>query len=864
MKNISFVILRFIIIIGTLFLFCTSCEKIPQELTESGVSTQLAQLRNKQLKDIKYTIDFSIPDSIHQKIKGKVNIQFNFNKNLNQPLILDFRNHATQIKSVKIDNNKINYKFSNEHIIIPQKYLENGVNHLEIEFIAGERALNRNEEYLYTLFVPDRACTAFPCFDQPSLKAIFKPTITVPYKWVAVANSPLLNKEEGNSSHTFFFTETEPISTYLFAFVTGKFNTITKKEGTREITMYHRENNTDKVQRNIDQIFKLKFGSIAWLENYTKIDYPFKKLDFIAIPSFQYSGMEHPGAVLYRDSKLFLDQSSTINDELSRANLIAHETAHMWFGDLVTMEWFSEVWLKEVFANFMADKIVNPQYPEINHTLNFLINHYPSSYSIDRTKGANPISQELDNMKNAGSLYGPVIYHKAPVMMRHLEEIIGEEMLKNAIRNYLKDYQYQNATWDELVQIIDKESEIDIQQWSNVWVYQPGMPYYITQKAFNPDNKLQNIIIEQKDPQEKGRLWIQNLKTIIASGNNISYYNIQTKDTFNIVSLNEPVQKADYIYTNANGFGYGYFKPDNESINYLLSHLHTFTDEVLRCALYINLWENMLHETIEPEVLLQCYTKALKAENNPQNINLLLGYIETAFWKFLTSDEKQETGTNLEQVLWNELKKAKFEKTQLSYFKTYSKIALSSEAIENLLQVFHQEKNLHKLHLSNRDYTDLAFELSLRDIDNAKEILDIQYQRIDNKERKARFDFIRPALSSDEKTRDQFFQSLMDEKNREKEPWVVSAVYYLNHPLRSRSAIKYISPSLSVLEELQVTGDIFFPAEWLNATFAGHASIKAVTKINVFLNEHPDYPENLKNKILQSTDMVFRANKIRN
>jgi len=261
---------------------------------------------------------------------------------------------------------------------------------------------------------------------------------------------------------------------------------------------------------------------------------------------------------------------------------------------------------------------------------------------------------------------------------------------------------------------------------------------------------------------------------------------------------------------------------------------------------------------------LQCYTKALKAENNPQNINLLLGYIETAFWKFLTSDEKQETGTNLEQVLWNELKKAKFEKTQLSYFKTYSKIALSSEAIENLLQVFHQEKNLNKLHLSNRDYTDLAFELSLRDIDNAKEILDIQYQRIDNKERKARFDFIRPALSSDEKTRDQFFQSLMDEKNREKEPWVVSAVYYLNHPLRSRSAIKYISPSLSVLEELQVTGDIFFPAEWLNATFAGHASIKAVTKINVFLNEHPDYPENLKNKILQSTDMVFRANKIRN
>src|SRR6056297_1946850 len=864
MKNIPFVLLRLTIIILGLSLFCTYCKKLPQELTESGVSTQLAQLRNKQLKNIKYTIDFSIPDSIHKKIKGKVNIQFNFNKNLNQPLILDFRNHLNQIKSVKKDNDKINYKFSNEHIIIPQKYLESGVNQLEIEFIAGERALNRNEEYLYTLFVPDRACTAFPCFDQPSLKAIFKPTITVPYEWVAVANSPLLNKEEGNSSHTFFFTETEPISTYLFAFVTGKFNTITKKEGTREITMYHRENNTDKVQRNIDQIFKLKFGSIAWLENYTKIDYAFKKLDFIAIPSFQYSGMEHPGAVLYRDSKLFLDQSSTINDELSRANLIAHETAHMWFGDLVTMEWFSEVWLKEVFANFIADKIVNPQFPAINHDLNFLINHYPSSYSIDRTKGANPISQKLDNMKNAGTLYGPVIYHKAPVMMRHLEDLTGEDTLKSAVRQYLKNYQYKNATWDNLIQIIDKKSTLNLKKWSDVWVYEPGMPHYITQKAFNPNNQLQNIIIEQKDPQEKGRIWIQNLETIIAAGKKMSYYQTQTKDTFNIVNLKKPLQNVDYIFPNADGLGYGYIKMDNESINFFLKNLHSISEEVLRCTLYISLWENMLNEEINPQDLMEAYIKVLSIEDNPQNINLLLGYIEAAFWKFLTSDEKQIIGPSLEQILWDELQMAENEKTQLSYFKTYSRIGLSNNALENLLQIFEKEKTIKKLHLSTCDFTDLAFELSLRDINNTKEILDIQFQRIDNKERKARFEFICPALSSDEKISDQFFHLLMDEKNREKEPWVVTSVYYLNHPLRNQSAIKYIRPSLDILKKLQATGDIFFPAQWLNATFAGHSSIEAVTEINIFLNENPDYPVNLKNKILQSTDMVFRANKIKN
>jgi len=864
MMKKKFALQQLIVITVWVSLFFTSCEKIPPELTEPGVSLELAKLRNKQIQNIRYNITFSIPDSIHKKINGNILIQFDFNKNLNQPLILDFRNHSTQIISVTKDNDKINYKFSNEHIIIPQKYLENGVNQLEIEFIAGERALNRNADYLYTLFVPDRACTAFPCFDQPSLKAIFKPTITVPADWVAVTNSPLLNKKMDDSLQAYFFTETEPISTYLFAFVAGKFNSITKKQGHRQITMYHRENDIEKVKRNVEAIFDLKFGSLSWLEQYTQINYPFKKMDFIAIPSFQYSGMEHPGAVLYRDSKLFLDKSATINDELSRASLIAHETAHMWFGDLVTMEWFSEVWLKEVFANFMADKIVNPQFPEINHHLNFLINHYPSSYSIDRTKGANPISQKLDNMKNAGTLYGPIIYHKAPIMMNHLEDLISEDTLKSAVRQYLKNYQYQNATWDNLVQIIDKKSAINLKKWSNVWVYEPGMPHYITQKAFNPNNQLQNIIIEQKDPQEKGRLWIQNIETIVAAGKKTNYYQTQTKDTFNIVNLKKPLQNVDYIFTNANGLGYGYIKMDNESIHFLLKHLHSISDEMLRCALYISFWENMLHENVKPQDLMEAYIKVLSVEDNPQNINLLLGYMETIFWKFLSSDEKQIITPELEQILWDKLQMAKNEKTQLSYFKTYSRIGLTNNAIENLLQIFHKEKNIKKLHLSTRDFTNLAFELSLRAIDNVEEILDIQYQRIDDKERKARFEFIRPALLPDEKIRDQFFHSLMDEKNREKEPWVVTAVYYLNHPLRNQSAIKYIRPSLDILKELQSTGDIFFPAQWLNATFAGHSSIEAVTEINIFLNENPDYPVNLKNKILQSTDMVFRANKIKN
>ena len=140
--------------------------------------------------------------------------------------------------------------------------------------------------------------------------------------------------------------------------------------------------------------------------------YPFEKLDFVLIPSFQFSGMEHAGAIFYNSASTFLDETATQEQVLSRASLIAHETAHMWFGDLVTMKWFDDVWMKEVFANFMAAKIVNPSFPAIDHDLRFLLQHYPPSYDVDRTAGANAIRQPLDNLNDGGQ----------PVRQHHLRQ----------------------------------------------------------------------------------------------------------------------------------------------------------------------------------------------------------------------------------------------------------------------------------------------------------------------------------------------------------------------------------------------------------------------------------------------------------
>ncbi|HWV29555.1 MAG TPA: M1 family aminopeptidase, partial [Dyadobacter sp.] len=465
-----------IFLAATIFL-AFACTRQQSPAPEKGVSFALNQSRKQHIDSIQYDIELDIQAGKTGKIIGKERISFHLNT-LDSALVVDFNVDTSHLQEVRVGGEKVDYQFVNEHIVIDAKHLSKGKNEVGIDFVAGDQSLNRSDDYLYTLFVPDRASTCFPLFDQPNLKALYRLTLKTPEGWEAVSNGKLRAKKVENGKSVYQFGETKPVSSYLFAFAAGKFFKETRTMDGREMTMYYRETDTTKVNRNRDEVFQLHAKSLAWLEDYTNIDYPFGKFDFVLLPSFQYGGMEHPGAIFYNEPALFLDENASVNRRMARASVIAHESAHMWFGDLVTMDWFNDVWLKEVFANFMAAKIVHPSFPEINHELRFLLAHYPNAYEVDRTAGTNPILQELGNLKNAGTLYGAVIYMKAPIVMRQLERKIGEGLMRESLREYLKTYSFGNARWDDLIDIIDKRSPEEIAAWSNVWVKTPGMPEY--------------------------------------------------------------------------------------------------------------------------------------------------------------------------------------------------------------------------------------------------------------------------------------------------------------------------------------------------------------------------------------------------
>ncbi len=851
--------LQILIIPLTLFaLVPLSCSKKSGLDIVQGVSLEIARHRANTISNLHYQIHFSIPESLDQEIKGQVVISLQLN-DLSLPLIIDFNENPDKVIRVGNKETEIDYKFINGHIVISPTYLKMGENKFVIDFMAGESSLNRNDKFLYTLFVPNRASFAFPCFDQPNLKAVYKLSLEIPETWQAVANGKMIKTKTSQGRMRFDFAETKPISTYLFSFAGGEFEIISEERNGRTMRMFHRETDTEKVQSNIKSIFDLHFSALEWLENYTGIPYPFGKFDFVLIPSFQYGGMEHPGAILYRASRLFLERSATQNQKLGRASVIAHETAHMWFGDLVTMDWFNDVWMKEVFANFMAAKIVNPSFPEINHPLRFLLAHFPGAYGVDRTAGANPVRQDLDNLKNAGTLYGAIIYQKAPIVMKHLERLIGEKPFQSGLGEYLQKFKHGNATWPDLIGILDKKSEEDLKAWSEVWVNQPGRPHLTTEITLDKNGNIAKLLVNQKDKQNKGRTWNQLMNLVIVKDNKSKHFPVQMNQE--VVEVKEVVglPKPDFVLANGRGLGYGNFELDIDSRNYLLNHIHQIDDALFRGVAWITLWEEMLHFRVLPGALLNTAKTALQHETDSQNIERILGYLNTAFWKFHKDSQRLELSTSIEKLLWDLINKPMNPKAITSYFRTFRSIAVTEEAVTKLLKIWQEELTIPGLFIQENDMTTLCFELAVRGIPESEDMLSGQLQRIKSPDRKARFEFILPALSAHQTIRDEFFESLKDDKNRSHEPWVLTGLRYLHHPIRGSQSQKYLRESLELLQEIQQTGDIFFPKRWLDVTFRGHNSTEAAEIVNQFLKEKKNYPHRLRGKILQSTDLLFRA-----
>ncbi len=355
--------------------------------------------------------------------------------------------------------------------------------HLEFQGILNDRLLGfyrsqykqggRTKYLATTQFEAADARRAFPCWDEPEAKATFGISIIADNKFTAISNMPVKSKKKTGNKTLYTFGRTPIVSTYLIYLGVGEFEYLAGKIGKIQIRVVTTKGNKSKGR------FSLELGKklLTSYEKYFGIRYPLPKLDLIAVPDFAAGAMENWGAITFRETILLYDpKTSSTRTKQFIAEVISHEIAHQWFGNLVTMKWWNDLWLNESFATFMATKFVDKFYPEWDLWNQFVEDAMNVAMGLDSLKTTHPIDVKVNSPAEIREIFDAISYDKGGCVLRMLEHYVGEPNFRKGLKKYLSDFKYRNAEGVDLWNAIGKASKMPVTSMINTWLKQPGFP----------------------------------------------------------------------------------------------------------------------------------------------------------------------------------------------------------------------------------------------------------------------------------------------------------------------------------------------------------------------------------------------------
>ncbi len=839
---------------------CTLSAQTPT----GGVSRALAESRATRISNLRYALSLELaPDG--DRLPGHEQISFDLMAS-HDPVVLDYRDGA--IKSLTINTRAAEAQTGNEHLVVPPQYFTAGKNTIELDFESAMgpagRAITRyrdqddGAQYIYSLFVPMDASQAFPCFDQPDLKARFTLDVTTPAAWSVVSNTRIETATPAAQPgyRKTVFAETLPLPTYLFAFAAGPFRMI-PGEGLR---LFVRHSKYARALQEAPEVLRVARAGVRHMEDYFHQPFPFAKYDLVLIPGLAYGGMEHAATTFLREESVLFRSVPTPSDKLQRAALVLHETAHQWFGDLVTMRWFDDLWLKEGFAQYMAYETLATIYPPEDIWKRFYQSFKPAAYMIDSTHGTTPIHQDIANLKDAKSAYGAIVYSKTPGILRQLGFVIGDAAFRDGVRLYLHEHEYGNAEWSDLVHAFERASGQRLGAWADAWIKQRGMPQVDADWSCS-GGRIDRFALRQRDVLGEDHTWPIRTEVLLNyAGRPAARVPVQLVSA----ERGEPDLVGrpcpDWIFANDRDYAYGRFLLDERSRTAVTAHIENIDDVFLRALLWGSLWDSVREVQIAPAEFLRLAIRALPSESDEAITQNLLAHVTTTFQRYLTEPQRSAIAPNLEALLKDRMRDAPELGLRILYYRAFRSIATTPAALAQLKDILAGKLAIPSLEIKPLDRWTMITALLAHSDPDAPALYRAEQQR-DASGDGRKYAFVAGAAQPDPAIKKQYFNDYLQNRTLQ-EDWIEQSLPAFNYWNQSSLTLPFLEQALSSLPQIKRDRKIFFVLAWLNAFIGGQQSEASVREVRQWLAQHPPDPD-LARKILEVLDELERTVRIR-
>ncbi|MES3023615.1 MAG: aminopeptidase N [Pseudomonadota bacterium] len=668
------------------------------------LSHEEAMKRSARVSNVAYTLSFELTGK--ETFSGTSAIAFDL-KDTATPLTIDL-NKGT-ISALTVNGKPVTPQYNDWFITIAAKDLVAGRNTVAVSYTrlhsTNGEGLHRmvdpvdGKVYTYSHFEPAAAHQMFALFDQPDLKASYAMTVVAPADWSVVSTMRESKIDDNGATRRWTFPATKKLSAYNFSLHAGPYKVWEDKSGKYPMRLFARQSLAAQVPP--EEWFKHTKAGLVYFDKYFGIPYAFEKYDTIIVPDFNYGAMENAAAITFAERSFVFKAAMTTAQRQQLAHVILHEMAHQWFGDMVTMDWWNGLWLNESFASFMASLALAESSEFKNAWQSFYIDDKQGAYLQDTGPGSHPIEVPVPSTANAFDNIDAITYSKGASTLKQLRHLLGEEVFRKGVHNYLVKFKFKNARLDDFIGELGKAAGRDLGSWKQQWLTTAGVNTIAADftcsngkvASFNlrqtPANATNPMLREQR--VQVASFAIRDGKLGLVKNVPVTYKGANT-------AVKAMVGSAcpDLVYPNHQDWGFAMVELDPVSFANAGKALGQVDDPLLRTMLWQSLWDGVRAAKYPLNDFMQTAMDNVGAEKDYTLLGEAIGKIGDGAQYLKAMPEKAQyaaaTMTRLQQIAWKGMQESGSNSDfTRRWFALYRSAAIDKAGLDKLASILSGE-----------------------------------------------------------------------------------------------------------------------------------------------------------------------------